>query len=602
MKRLHWMTAAVAALAVIAPSWAAPAPSEKSPLGWVPADAPVVIHANGPQGLRDHVLDFLKNALPDQADRAEKQIDQLMNNLPGGRKIAGLAKDGPVFVALLELPKVGGAGPDITSKMAIVAAVTNYAEFRDNILSETEKKSLKSGDGYESATADGTGDIVFVDKKDYVVVTPSKDVAAAFVKGAPGLDGKMGKEQAAKFLAGDLGLYVDMEAVNKEYGEQIKAARKTVDELLDKLEETLGKAQKSQFETVKKMIGPIFQSVEDAKTALFTAEIRTDGVRLHAEAEVRSGTPTADLLKTAKAASFPDIGKLPAGQVFYTGMELDPTLLKFAGSLLTGLTSDPDAKGAKEFTEAFDDWTKAGPSEAVGSVTYPIAGLSVMKCTDPEKAVAAAVKMMQSMGSAGGFFQNMPFKDKPEIKPNAEKYGAVSFTSVHMVWDLDKMMSAAGAQLPEAFRKQMVEGMKQLMGEEINSWLGTDGKVVIQVTANDWESAKKTLDQYYKDTGTVGEEKGFAAVRKQLPEQASVVVMMDVVQYTGDIIDFLGPVLQSSGASLPAKFPKAVKDKPGFLGVAITMESNRGGYDVAVPADTVKLVYESYVSPLLPKD
>ena len=61
--------------------------------------------------------------------------------------------------------------------------------------------------------------------------------------------------------------------------------------------------------------------------------------------------------------AFTDLSKLPAGQVFYSGMELDPTLLKFAGSLLTGLAADPNAKGAKEFQEAFDEWIKAGPSE-----------------------------------------------------------------------------------------------------------------------------------------------------------------------------------------------------------------------------------------------
>ena len=91
-----------------------------------------------------------------------------------------------------------------------------------------------------------------------------------------------------------------MEAVNKEYGEQIKAARTVVEEQLDKLEASLGTAQKSQFETVKKMIGPIFQAVEDGKSGLATLEVRPDAVTYHEELQLRSGTPTADLLKTAK--------------------------------------------------------------------------------------------------------------------------------------------------------------------------------------------------------------------------------------------------------------------------------------------------------------
>ncbi len=604
MKRSHWMTAAAFALAVSAPAaWAAPA--DESPLSWVPATAPIVLHANGPQALRDHVVAFLKNALPDQADRVEKHLDKFLEDGFEGRKIRGLAKDGPVFVVFTELPKPESFTPDgPPPHLAILAAVASYAEFRDNILTDDEKKSLKKGDGYESTTpATGTGGVFLVDRKDFVVIAPTKEMAEAFVKApAAGLDGKLGKGPAARFLASDLGVYVDMEAVNKEYGEQIKSFHTVIEGQLDKLEASLGTAQKSQFETVKKMIGPIFQAVEDGKSALFTAEVGPESVRLHAEAAVRGGTPTAGLLKTAKIAAFADLDKLPAGQVFYSGMELDPTLLKLAGSLLTGLSTDPDAKGAKEFQEAFDDWIKAGPNEAVSSVTYPVAGLGVLQCADADKAVAASVKMLQAMGSEGGFM-NVYFKDKPEIKPNAEKYGAVSFTSVHMVWDLDKSLAAAGAQLPDAFKKQMAEGMKKLMGEEVNVWIGTDGKSVIQVTAKDWESAQKTLDQYFKGQGTVGEDKAFTAARKLLPKQASAVVVVDVVQYVGDILDFITPILQSSGApGLPAKFPKPVKDKPGFVGFAATLRPDHGAMDFAVPAETVKLVYDSYVSPLLPKD
>ena len=457
MKRSHWMTAAAFALAVSAPAaWAAPA--DESPLSWVPATAPVVIHANGPETLRNHVVAFLKNALPDQADRAEKHHRQFLEDGFEGRKLRGLAKDGPVFVVFTELPKPesfmpGGPPPHL----AILVAVTSYADFRDNILSDEEKKRLKPGDGYEATVPPtGTGGVFLVDRKDFVVITPTKEMAAAFVKApAAGLDTKLGKGRAERFLKSDLGLYVDMEAVNKEYGDQIKAAHKTIDEQLDKLEASLGTAQKSQFETVKKMIGPIFQAVEDGKSGLATLEVRPDDVTYHEELAVRAGTPTADLLKTAKTAPFADLDKLPAGQVFYVGMELDPTLLQFAGSLLTGLSTDPDAKGAKEFQEAFDDWIKAGPERGLSSVTYPIAGLGVLKCTDSEKAVAASVKMLQAMGAEGGFM-NVYFKDKPEVKPNAEKYGAVSFTSIHMVWDLDKSMAAAGG--PAAGRLQEADG------------------------------------------------------------------------------------------------------------------------------------------------
>src|SRR5205814_1764442 len=150
-------------------------------------------------------------------------------------------------------------------------------------------------DGYESATAENFGhDLFFVDKKDYVVVAPTKDLAAAFAKGAPGLDGKLSKAEAAKLLASDAGIYVDMTAVNKQYGDQIKAARKEAEEQLKKAGETIGKAQKAQMDMALKMIDPIFQAVEDSKTALFTVEVRPGGVSLHDEVAMTAGTKTAD--------------------------------------------------------------------------------------------------------------------------------------------------------------------------------------------------------------------------------------------------------------------------------------------------------------------
>src|SRR5205807_1506125 len=108
------------------------------------------------------------------------------------------------------------------------------------------------------------------------------------------------------------------------------------------------------------------------------------------------------------------------------------------GTMLSGLSADPDAKGAKALAEAFEGWTKAGPTEVLGAVTYPIAGLSVTKADNPDKLVAASLKMLETMGAEGGF-QGAAFKGKPEIKPDAEKHKGVSYTSVHMTWDFEKM-------------------------------------------------------------------------------------------------------------------------------------------------------------------
>src|SRR5260370_35656898 len=102
MKRSHWMKAATAMMVLAGALTArtALAAADKSPLSWVPATAPVVIHLNGLEEVRDHVVAFVKNAVPDRADMIQKASDDFFQNGDAGRKPRGLAKDGPIFLAL----------------------------------------------------------------------------------------------------------------------------------------------------------------------------------------------------------------------------------------------------------------------------------------------------------------------------------------------------------------------------------------------------------------------------------------------------------------------------------------------------------------------
>ena len=548
MKRSYWMTAAAAVfvLATAAPSArTAPVPADKSSLAQVPASAPLVIHINGLETVRDHVVAFLKNALPDRAEFAQSQSEEFFKNGIQGRKLKGLAKDGPIFVVFTEMPKPGDKAP----KMAILAAVTDYAEFRDNVLSDDEKKGLKKGDGFESTASDMGGDIFFVDRKDYVVVTPNKDVAEELAKPpTAGLDGKMSKGQAAKFLSSDAGVYVNMEDVNKEYADQIKKAHDSADELLQKAEKQDDKSMKMALSMAKQIVGPLFQAVEDSQTALVTAEVRPGGVSWHYEVGFQADSKTAGLFKDSKLAAFKDLEKLPAGQFVYVGMSISPALTKMVGPLMQGLAADPDSKGAKALGEAFEQWVKAGPTEQVVSSAMPPAGVSILKCAHPKKAVQAAVRMLEAQGEEGGL-QSAFLKDKPEVKPDAEKYKDIEFTYVHVEFDFDKLlpMTAGGKEVPEGVRKAQLEMMRKMMGEGTTTWLGADGKEVVQVTAKDWDAAKELLDQYYKGQDRAGDDKAFAAARKELPAKATVVELIDVMQYAKLIIDVVKPALGAAG-------------------------------------------------------
>ena len=91
----------------------------------------------------------------------------------------GLAKNGPVFIVFTEMPQLN---PQFFEKMAIIAAVTNYGEFRDNILKEDERKALKTVGGYETTQVESST-VYLINRKDYVAIAMNEDVAKELVKG-----------------------------------------------------------------------------------------------------------------------------------------------------------------------------------------------------------------------------------------------------------------------------------------------------------------------------------------------------------------------------------------------------------------------------------
>ena len=282
MSRITRVNAALLALlaaASVAP--AAPVPEENSPLAIVPASAPIVAYVHGVEATKDRLIVTIKKSLPEFGDIVESTLNNYWKEgTPDGRKLRGLVKNGPVFAVFTELPKGGGE-----PKMAIILAVTKYSEFRDNVLTEEERKSIKSESGIDSATLATGEPIFFVDKKEYAVVTPAKDVAEAFTKKQKGLDGRISKEQAAKLLASDAGFFVNMEDVNKEYAEQIKSAKEDAVQRLKSIADTVEKSQRGSLQLLEKMIDPAFQALEDSRGFLFTVEFRPAGFAIHLQTD-----------------------------------------------------------------------------------------------------------------------------------------------------------------------------------------------------------------------------------------------------------------------------------------------------------------------------
>src|SRR5205085_8951835 len=104
---------------------------------------------------------------------------------------------------------------------------------------------------------------------------------------------------------------------------------------------------KNSVEMVKRMIGPLFQAIDDSRAAVVSLDFRPTGLALHAQVQVGADTATNKLLKDVKPSALQDLAKLPAGQMAYTGVDLSPALVKSFGTLLMGIPGDPESKALK---------------------------------------------------------------------------------------------------------------------------------------------------------------------------------------------------------------------------------------------------------------
>lgn len=578
------------------PLGAAPLPAAKTGLSQVPASAPLVIQMRGLDGTVDRLAAFLKAAVPDHADLAVLLLKQGVENGFDGRSLKALSKDGPHFVAFLEMPKPNQEGPP---KMAVVVSTTDNQKFLDALLKDGEKKALKKEDGYKSTVVENTGEPLFIVERDgFVLFTPRKDVAKELVQKGAGLDSRISEPLMDKLLAFDVGAYLSMDVLNKDYAEQIKAAKK---EILDNLDNQGAGAglDKAQLALAKKVIAGLAQSVEDSQGIVAGLEFRPTAVAMHFQSELRPGSPTAKLLGDAPASKFEDLGKLPAGQMFYVGGEMNPAVFEALKPVLFPAVGEPDSKEAKAAAAAVEKIVAGKPTAMAFSSTVPTAGLQIWRAADPKAMLAGQVDLFKAL-AAGANFGGMALKEAAAVKADAQKHRGFTFTQVVIKPDLDKLGDQFGPELPEDFKKAMLDGMKKAIGDEIQLFTGADDKSVYQVTAKDWAGAQKILDAYLDGKDTVRVLDGYGQIRKDLPAQATVVGLVDFPTYLAQVVEMVKPALGGLPIMLPAKFPaEAPKGSAGFLAMAASLGKDRASADFVISAECVLVTYKRFVAPFL---
>src|SRR5439155_11432328 len=102
-----------------------------------------------------------------------------------------------------------------------------------------------------------------------------------------------------------------------------------------------------------------------------------------------------------------------------------------------------------------------------------------------------------------------------------------------VTFDLDKL-----AESIPGGGESMKKAIKRLIGEDLKTWFGTDGQRYVAVSGKDWTTAKSQLDAYLNGATTLAGESAFAATRKQLPAEASMLMLADAGKFAQAMADY----------------------------------------------------------------
>lgn len=580
---------AALALTLAAPfAAAAPVPADGKGVTFpFPAKAPIAVSVNGYDTARERLKKLITAALPKEGPGIAKELDKGFDKLFEGRALTAVRKDARGFLVLNDLASLIQETPAV----AVLVPVTSHKEFLKTFLTKEEAKTLENGrDGVDTVKTEAFGDekaVHLVDLKEYTAVTLDRATADAHAaKFAPATAEQMGTDLAETFLKGDVAVYVNLDAINDQFGDQIRGFKGLIDFALQQAAQqgAFGAMSKKQVEAVKVLLKGLIQGVEDSRGLVAAAEFRPEGVSAKLQVRFTENSPSAKLLASEPPEAMAGVGKLPAGLGTYTAVRFG----KQIGDIVRDMgqefaTTEDDARGAELLDTHLKAVADAGPGVEYSASAQPGVSLSVTAYKDAKKAATGLTKAYKAV-AAGGRVNGVVVKAAPRVGDDAEKYKDFTFASVNVTFDFE----ASVAALPEMVREATLEAFKRAVPEKAAMWVGTDGKVVARVMAKDWDAAKTLLDQYLGARETVGANAGFKRVREQLPAETNLVVIAEMEAAVNLLVNSMRPALDAIPGAPQLGVVKKADGPPAYLGLAVTLKGETATVTGFVPVQSIE--------------
>lgn len=586
---------------IVSPAFAAPIgkPEPAKVELPIPAKAMLVAQVQGIERTRDRLTKLFKAADPAAAEAITKEFDRFLEAELPGRDLKALPANARVFVAINSFDNINT--PE-DAELAVLFPSTDYKAFQQKLLTAEERKEFKKGRTVDRVEKDGvTTYFVDLTAKGYVAVTRNSDTADLYAGKYVALTPKdMGEAVAEAFLSADVSVYVNLDRVNDEYGDKIKQFRGLFQLLL---QQGGGMGfpglDKKQMELVKSLYDGLFQALEDGKGFTLEVDFRPEGLAFRVEAAFTPDSTTTKSLGGEKPGKVEILGELPAGKMSYTAGKLGAKLSAAMAKLSQEYVPEEGDDKASALVEKYAELLAAASGNGFASAgSGPTASLEVLSPKDAEALVAANLAVVKRL-TAGGSFHGVVLKDKPVVKEAAQKHAGFTLHETRFVLDYDATVEKIE---DKNLRETTLASMKRLVGEKPTVWFGTDGKRFVKLSAKDWDSAKKLLDDLTSGKASVGATASFKATRGQLPVDASAIGLFDLAEVLASMSEQVGDVAATIPGLPIGPIPKLKKPdgEPVYLGAAMAITPGALRFDAFVPVASYG-VGKKMLAPLLEK-
>lgn len=556
----------------------------------IPGSALVVVQIKGIEGTLKSLNEFIKNAVPDANPLNENSIVNGFLEFLRGRKLNGLAPNGPHFFAAMEFPKPN----QIVNPNKVLAAikVTNYNAFREGVLKDSEIKSIKLEKNAEVVTMENGSTLFFIPRKGQVLVTPDRDIANLIGKRPTPITNKISRIQADRLQSPDLGIFVNLEAIHKDYPHSIAETKTEIESSLKNWESIFGTKKILSSHIISQAITLTFKGIEDSKGMVFSIDFRPTGIALHGETEFKANTQTAAFFKGSKPDALKDLQRLPSGKTLYMAQQTQSPVIKSLATFFMGLTPEENQKALGKDFEVFLQLT----NNRYDGLSFPPEGLQIIQSANPEETKIQFLNLLEKVGQ-GEKFQNVFSKQAPKIKKGVESLSGQTFDLVIFEWDLEKttkfmVRETKGIQFWSKFQKVMI---KNMMGDAMNLWVTTTKNEVLVVTGKDWSKSKRIFEDFNKNTKKLEEISHYSICRKDLPQESSLIVLIDPLHYLKFI---LGVLKEVNGEAISLDLTGY---NSTFIGFSAVFAEDRASVDGIISSASIQEIYFRLIKQVLTK-